>query len=478
VNTLTAKERDIPLCVDLDGTLVQTDMLFESALQLIKRNPIYVLFMVLWLSRGKAVLKREIISRVTIDAKHLPFHLDVLNFVRESRQLRQTVLVTGSDQSMAEQVASATGVFDVVRGSDGVTNLTAHNKRDWLVEQFGEGGFDYIGNDTDDLAVWAVSRRSLAVANSEQIGQFAGVDFHQVFAAHKRDVWDYIGMMRVHQWLKNTLIFIPFLLDKTVHSWAAFATIVLCFFAMSLLASMTYIVNDMLDLQADRLNANKRERSLASGRMTLPAGVATALALAGLVLVLMFFLPAMFNVALMSYLVLTLLYSFHLKRRLILDVCMLAGLHTLRIVAGILAVGAQWSFWLLAFSMFVFFSLAIAKRVAELTNLKNAGRESPLGRAYRVADLPMMSSMGVSSGYISVLVVALFINSDKVQQNYTNPMVLWLLCPLLMYWMGRLWIIAARGDLHEDPIVFAVKDRLSMLIVSIMALVMAVAAFV
>jgi len=468
---------EIPLCVDLDGTLINSDMLIESALLLIKRNPFYLFLMFLWLSRGKAILKREIVSRVELDVESLPYNQNVLDYVKTQSQQRKTVLVTGSDQSIAEAIAAHTGVFTQARGSDGVLNLTNHNKRAWLVETFGKNGFDYIGNDKDDLNVWPDAREAQVVAKSGNVKAFGSQTFSKVFSTESPKFKHFLSMMRVHQWSKNTLVFIPFLLDKSVHSAQNLVLVLLCFLAISLLASATYIVNDLLDLTADRRNATKRKRVIPAGIMPIQYAVVTMLGLGLAVLLLATMLPAAFNSVLLLYLVLTLYYSFVLKQRLIIDVCTLAGLHTIRVIAGTVAVAAQWSFWLLAFSMFLFFSLAVAKRVAELSNLKLSGRDTPVGRAYRVGDLPMLSAMGVATGYISVLVIALFVNSDKVRENYSEPVLLWLLCPLLMYWIGRLWVIAARGALHEDPIVFAVRDRLSQIVFSAVLLVVIAASF-
>ncbi len=468
---------DIPLCVDLDGTLVKTDMLFECALRLLSQSPLYFFHMLVWLTRGKATLKREVVSRVTLEPNLFPFNEEILDYTRQQQALRKTVLVTGSDQTIADYVAHNSKVFDLAKGSDGETNLTAHHKRDWLVSEYGAGGYDYIGNEEDDVVVWSDARHALFAGDTDSASHFADPAFEKIFAVPKPKLCDYLNLIRLHQWSKNTLIFIPFLLDKTVQTWPNFAMALMCFVAMSLLASTTYIINDLLDLAADRLNATKKERALASCRVSISRGLWVSFALFCAFLIVMLFLPIEINLILLFYLACTLYYSFFLKRRMILDVCTIAGLHTLRIIAGMLAVGASWSFWLLAFSMFVFFSLAMAKRVSELTNLRDAGLEPASGRGYRIMDLPMLNTIGVSSGFISVLVVALFINSEKVASTYSQPILLWLLCPLLMYWIGRVWIITARGELHEDPIVFAVRDRVSIAVVTALAVVVASASF-
>jgi len=473
----SANSNSVPLCVDLDGTLVRSDMLIESGLMLIRQQPATVFKLPGWLLGGKANLKHQIASRVDFSNATIPYNEEVVEFVREARGERQTVLVTGSDQRIADLVAEQTDLFDCVRGSDAAVNLTSKNKRDWLVSEFGENGFDYIGNDEDDLSVWPSSRNALVVSPSDGIAKTDNVSFSHVFNAHKTQFRDFLSLLRVHQWSKNGLILVPFVLDQRFGDWPATFAIVLAFLAMSLLASITYIFNDMLDLQADRLNETKAKRALASGRVGLLLGAKTMALLAVLLIVCMAFLPMQFNLVLLSYLLLTLLYSFYFKQAVILDVCVIAALHTLRVIAGTVAIAATWSFWLLAFSMFIFFSLALAKRVAELMNLQKAGLAETVGRDYRVADLPVLLASGVSSGFISVLIVALYINSEKVSQMYSTPQILWLVCPVLLYWIGRLWMITGRGEMHEDPIIFAIKDRVSFDAIGLMAVVVVAAKF-
>jgi len=456
-------DRAVPLCVDLDGTLVRTDLLLESFLTLLREQPLQALRAPLWLAGGKARLKAEIASRVDFSTIELPYRPEIVELIERERGAgRPTVLVTGSHQSLADAVAARAPLFDEVRGSDERVNLTAERKRDWLVSRFGQGGFDYIGNDRDDLRVWPSARRAIAVSSSDGVAADPSIGFERVIDDPKPGFQDYLNLMRVHQWSKNALIAVPFLLDQRFGDPRATFAVVLGFFAMSLLASATYIVNDMLDLQADRRNSTKRHRALASGTVSIARGAVAAGVLGFVALVLALMLPPMFQLALAVYLVLTLSYSFALKRKAMLDVIMLAALHTLRVVAGTLAIGAEWSFWLLAFSLFVFFSLALAKRVAELANLALAGRDMAPGRGYTVGDRAFLTMVGVSTGYLSVLVVALYINSAKVLRVYSEPMLLWLVCPVLMYWIGRIWLETSRGNMHEDPIVFALKDRESL----------------
>jgi len=478
-STTAAVAQSAALCVDLDGTLVHTDLLLESALQLIRAKPLSVFAMPLWLLGGKAKLKAEIAKRVDFLDVRLPLNQPVVNFIKAAKkQGTHVVLVTGSHQRLADAVAEgpAKGLFDEVQGSSELVNLTNVRKRDWLVSRFGDKGFDYIGNDSDDLQVWPNARKALVVSEERGIAESAPIEFDEVFEREAPTFTQFLSLIRVHQWSKNGLIFVPLLLDQRWSDVNADITVLCAFFAMSLLASATYIFNDMLDLQSDRGNATKSKRMLASGRVSIKSGFMIMLGLLMLVAALMVFLPVGFNLILGVYTVTTLVYSFALKEKAIIDVITLAGLHTLRVIAGTLAISAAWSFWLLAFSMFVFLSLALAKRVAELINLDKQGKTDTNGRDYSVLDIPVLQSMGTAAGFLSVLVVALYINGEKVIEIYKQPMLLWLVCPILLYWIGRVWIVTARGHMHEDPIVFVMRDKVSrvsvLLIVSVVAMAM------
>jgi len=459
----------VPLCVDLDGTLLKTDMLYESFIRLIRLQPWCLFLFPVWLIKGKANLKAKIAERVDLTDIVLPFNDDVVKFVSDERTKRPTVLLTGTTQSIANVVASQCDIFDEVQGSSTQVNLTGQNKTYWLLEKYGEKNFDYIGNEKADLPVWETARKAHVVSTKNGISETVGRDFSEKFLIEKPSWKDYLSLIRIHQWSKNALVFVPFLLEYKFNDLNAALVVVLAFLAMCFLASATYIINDMLDLSVDRQNSTKKKRVLASGRISILQGFKVMLILLALTVVLMFFLPWKLDVLLLCYLIFTLTYSFFLKQKAILDIISIAALHTLRVIAGTVAVQTQWSFWLLAFSMFLLFSLATAKRVAELTNLNSSNRKHAIGRDYQVADIPLLIATGVSTGYISVLVVALYINSSKVQELYTQPVILWFLCPVLMYWIGRIWLKTSRGGLHEDPIIFAIRDRTSWFTVAVLA---------
>ncbi|MEE9444355.1 MAG: UbiA family prenyltransferase [Cocleimonas sp.] len=472
--------KKVPLCVDLDGTLIKTDSLYELFLLLFKKNPLYCIVAISWLMKSKAHFKAEITKRVQLSAESLPYNEDVIAYIKAQDPERKILLVTGSNNKVANEIAEYLGLFDEVIASDSTINLTGNNKRDHLVKIFGSGddkdknGFEYIGNEKTDIPVWKVAKKVSVVSQDNSFLKEVQSTFDnvQMFIAPKPSIKNYLKGIRLHQWVKNLLVFVPLFLDHRFNDGQAFMQVLLTFFGLSILASFTYIINDLLDLESDRLNKTKRKRPFASGLISIKQAVVMMAVLFAIFIVILTQLSSSVIIVLMIYLAATLAYSFYLKRVAMLDVTMLAGLFSLRIIAGIVAIDSSWSFWLLAFSMFFFLSLAFAKRFSEIENLRREGREKAAGRGYTIADLPMLNSSGIAAGYISILVVALYIDSEKVQQMYTHPEILWLICPPLLFWIGRIWLITGRGEMHEDPIVFAIKDKVSLMIVSLCGLIL------
>ncbi|MFK8078788.1 MAG: UbiA family prenyltransferase [Granulosicoccus sp.] len=453
---------NIPLCVDLDGTFLKTDMLFESVLCLLKKQPWLVFNVLLWVLGGKANLKAQISRRVDVSELPLPVNQPLLDYLLKASDSRQVILVTGSNQRVADAMKLRYPVFDQAYGSDDTVNLTGRDKQQLLVSQYGEKGFDYIGNDKPDRVVWAAARKAYFAGLSSHQARYADISFEKNFAHESGGLRGVLKMVRLHQWTKNLLILVPLFLDQQLGHFASFAIAMLGFLAFSLMASATYIINDLLDLASDRQNSTKQHRPLASGSIAIKQGLIVSGSLLLSAIILAVFLPPSFTILMLVYLVTTLAYSFALKKEVILDVITIAVLHTLRIIGGTLVIQVEHSFWLLAFSVFIFTSFALAKRVSELTNLRNEGREVASGRGYTVSDLPLLTSAGVAAGYVAVLVIALFINSEKVLQNYNRPEVLWILCPGFLYWIGRLWLMTSRGKVDEDPIVYVLKDKASL----------------
>lgn len=457
----------LPLVVDLDGTLIQTDVLVESGVAFARLRPLQVWRPFVWLKSGKARLKAELARVVELDVTTLPYNPQVIALIERERALGRTiVLATASHRRYAEQVAAHLALFDHVLASEGEVNLSALRKRDALVELFGQGGFDYVGNSDDDVPVWQTARLAYVV-NPERGVEGRARAVSQVFdtlVAPKNTARSWFKALRFHQWLKNLLIFVP-LLASHQGSAAQLLDGVWAFLAFGLCASSVYVLNDVLDVQDDRHHLKKRLRPFASGQLSLLSGLMVCPVLLGAAFALAWWLPPMFSATLLTYYGLTLAYSLKLKRHMAIDVIVLALLYTLRIVAGVFAFSVQPTFWMLAFSMFVFLSLALVKRFAELREQRVLGwTEKSRGRGYYPDDLEMISALGASSGYLSVLVLALYAQDPNTMKLYAHPQVIWLACPVLLLWMTRVWLITHRGQMHDDPVVFAAKDRFSWLV--------------
>ncbi|HEV7402267.1 MAG TPA: UbiA family prenyltransferase [Chthoniobacteraceae bacterium] len=451
-----------PICVDLDGTLFGGDLLFESFLSMLRSDPRVLLLSAGWLARGRAELKKQLATRCLIDFARLPYNDALLEFLRAEKAAGRTlVLATAADRSLAEKVAAHLGLFDRVLASDGTLNLKGAAKGELLSATY-PAGFHYIGNGVEDLPVWAkAGLRSAANASSSTIARLRKLGAIEHQFAGRRTRGAYLRALRPHQWLKNLLIFVPLLAAHKVSDLAASTNALLAFASFSLTASAVYLLNDLWDLESDRQHRSKFSRPLAAGAISIPE----AAALSGLLLVssaaISFALPAGFRLTLLGYFATTCLYSFWLKRKLGLDAVVLTLLYSARLLAGGKATGIPLSFWLLCFSQFFFFSLAMLKRYSELFETCRENREDAPGRGYVANDLHQVAMLGSASGIVASFVVAMFVNSEQVRTLYRSPNLLLLVCPLLLYWLTRVWILAGRGKIHEDPIVFAVKDRTS-----------------
>jgi len=474
----TQSASQIPLCVDLDGTLIRSDLLLESLFGLLKQNLFYLLLLPFWLLKGKAAFKQRIAERVELAVELLPYNEPLLEWLRGQRgQGRPLLLATASNVKYAEQVALHLGLFEGVLASNGATNLSGGRKRQRLMELYGERGFDYAGNSAADLRVWSHARRAVLVNTPAAVARQAEglTEIEQRFQDPTPGLRDYLKALRLHQWLKNLLLFIPLAMSHQLHNPLLLAQAALGFLAFGLCASSVYLLNDLLDLPADRRHPSKRRRAFAAGRIPLHHGVALIpLLLLGALLAALW-LPWEFLAVLGLYYGVTLAYSLRLKQAALVDVLTLAGLYTVRLLAGGAAVAVPLSFWLLAFSMFLFLSLALVKRYSELLVMRQENRDNAQGRGYVVGDLEGLAQFGAASGYLAVLVLALYINSEQVKVLYARPEAIWLLCPLLLYWISRVWLLARRDQMHEDPVVFAIEDRRSHWLVAIGAAILWVA---
>ncbi|HXW72884.1 MAG TPA: UbiA family prenyltransferase [Methylocella sp.] len=461
------------LVIDLDGSLVQTDMLYESFFATLANGFGHYLSMLLALRRGKAHLKAYLADAGPLDCELLPYNDAVLEFARIAKaEGRSVYLATASDQRHADAIAEHLGIFDGVFASDGATNLAGEAKARRLVGAFGEAGFDYIGNSNADIAVWAHARKAYVVGATPSLlrktASLGGTA--ELIHAPRASLGTWVKALRVHQYVKNTLVFVPLL---TAHAFAPHFALnaALAFIAFSLCASSVYLLNDLVDLDADRRHPTKRKRPLASG--------AIPLAHAAFAIPLLFFLAFSFASlvslkfagTLAAYFALTLAYSLSLKRKLLVDVVVLAMLYTTRVIAGAVALPVVPSEWLLAFSMLVFTCLALIKRYVELALRIDKRLPDPSNRNYRLFDLPIVGALAAASCVNAVTVFALYVSSSAVQNIYRYPQALWLICPILLYWLGRAVILAHRRAIDDDPIVFALRDRNSYLCGGLMILI-------
>ena len=452
-----------PLVVDLDGTLIKTDLLIESFLMLLSAHPLKAFGSLLALGQGKAALKARIADEVMIDLHTLPMNQDLLERLRAEKAAgRSLYLASASDRRYVEPLAAHLGLFDGVFASDGENNLAGAAKMRCLCQAFGEGGFDYAGDAMVDMEVWSHDAGVLVVAPSPSLRQAVCDRFPHAEIIGERAIRpkDLIKAMRLHQWLKNLLIFVPLLAAHAIDA-RSLGTCLLAFFCFGFCASSVYLLNDLLDLANDRQHPSKKRRPFAAGLIPLKYGIALIPVLLTISLIMALDLPRSFLGVLAFYYLLTLGYSLWLKRKMVVDVVLLACLYGIRVVAGGVAVSVPLSVWLVALCLFLFFCLALVKRCAELIDRGSMG--SPPGRGYHEQDLPILESMATASGYLSVLVLALYINNPLVGRFYAFPELLWLICIVLLYWISRILVLTRRGQMHDDPVIFAVTDRTSLM---------------
>lgn len=459
----------IPLVVDLDGTLLRSDLLAESGLNYISSTPWRLFTPIKWLFSGKAHLKANLAQSTSVDVTHLPYDQQVVDFIKQEKAKgRPIILATASHKIYADQIAAHLPFFDRVLATDGTTNLSASAKRDMLVKEFGFQGFDYVGNSRADLVVWESAKHAYLV-NPEwgvesKARAFGNVE--NVILTRGNFFYNWARALRFHQWMKNSLIFVPLLASHQLANLHLLGIGIIAYILFGLCASSVYLLNDLLDLSDDRYHLKKRERPFASGQLSLKMGLIVSI----LLLVLAFsgsllLLPWEFTLTLGIYYLLTLAYSFAVKQIIVLDVITLAILYTIRIIAGAFALQVVLTFWMLAFSMFIFLSLALVKRYAELRDARHKGDLKKVrGRGYYPSDLEMISSLGAASGYLSVMVLALYIQDKTTIALYQHPAIIWLACPVLLFWISRTWLLTHRGEMHDDPVVFAVKDKTSLLV--------------
>lgn len=464
----------LPLCVDLDGTLLQTDSLWESCLRLLSHQPLLILLLPLWLLSGKAGFKNKVSQHVELDPSSLPFNTKLLKYLTQQRlHNRHIVLVTAANKKIAEAIADHLNIFDEILASDENHNLSGQNKAKILTEKFGDKGFVYAGNARVDLNVWQHAAAAIVVNAAEKLTKQAKeiTTIEETFPTDKKVSFKVIlKAIRIHQWAKNILIFTALILSHNWFNTAALQSALYAFFSFGFAASSIYLVNDLIDLESDRKHHSKKQRPLAAGILPIQG----AIVIVPVLLLFSFFFAIQVNANFISilviYLVLTTIYSLFLKPIALLDVITLTSLYTIRIIAGAIAISVPLSYWLLAFSMFIFLSLALIKRFSELQNLIHQGETTAVARGYHVDDLPAISLFGISSGYISVLVLVLYTHDLQASTLYAQPDWLWFVAVAVLYWISRMWLLTYRREMNEDPVLFAIHDRNSYVVTLFVAI--------
>jgi 4-hydroxybenzoate polyprenyltransferase/phosphoserine phosphatase len=468
----------IPLYVDLDGTLIYSDCLYESFLRLLRINPFAMLLAFYWLIKGgRQYMKAQIAERVDINIQTLPYNEALIDWLSQEKSSgRDIILATASHHKYAEAIAAHLGLFIRVLASDQHVNLKGSNKARCLVDEAGEKGFDYVGDSNADLKVWAAARSGIIVSNSDKLIRsartvtridriFPGIRCKYSFKA-----------LRPHQWLKNVLLFVPLLTSHAFFDAYALQTALIAFISFSMCASSVYILNDLLDLEEDRQHHHKQNRPFAAGQASIVGGIIVLLVLLVSGFAIAAWVGPDFLVWLGLYYALTLAYSLKLKRVKMVDILVLASLYTIRIVAGAASVNVPLSGWLLTFSMLFFLSLSLVKRYADLVSMKQAGMSGSIpGRQYHTRDSRLIQWLGLISGSLAVLVLALYVGSDDALALYTHTILLWLLVPLIFIWICRVWWAAHENKIHSDPVLFVIRDHFSMFMLCCILLVVVIA---
>lgn len=451
----------VPLVVDLDGTLLRSDTLVESLFAVARTHPLALLKVPLWLAQGRARLKQGLAERATIDVRTLPLDQELLDHLRDQkRQGRRLILASGADEKIACAVAEECGLFDAVMASDGAVNLTASHKRERLVAEFGERGFDYVGNSARDLPIWAAARHGLLMAPSPWVMTAARrvTEVERVFAGRRPGAATYLEAMRLHHWLKNVLLLVPLLVAHRFYDPVMLTNALIGALCFSLTASGVYLLNDLLDLSADRRHPYKMKRALASGQMPIMHALVLLPCLWLAATTIALWLPRPFLAALGIYVALMLAYSIRLKHVTIVDALVLAMGYSLRILAGALAVGVGVSPLLLVCSTAMFFGLALLKRYAELVTLRPGMGPDARVRTYRIADAAIVAGLGVAAGCVAVALLALY---PIIEPSEHPRWPVWMVCGFQLFWIGHMWLMAHRGNIRDDPVAFALRDRIS-----------------
>ena len=454
-----------PLVIDLDGTLIFTDMLYESALQFLKKKPLGIFTLFFKLLQGKTTLKSFLAEHTSIPVALLPYNQELIEYIQKQKLSgKKIILCTASNIQIAQSVAAHLNLFDDVIASDAHINVIGKTKANILNQKLGKGNYTYAGNSKEDIAVWENSKHAILVNTPKDVTHHAKKHGNVIlnFKRQSQHLKNWVKALRLHQWLKNILLFIPLIAAHHIQSIDAWIQLLLAFFAFGCCASSVYITNDLLDLDNDRQHPKKCKRPFAAGRLSIPHG----LIVAGILLLSSFKIASLVNssffIILLTYYGLTSLYSFKLKRMALIDCQLLAVLYTIRIIAGGLATQTPLTFWLLASAFFLFYSLALIKRFSELQLMAQKGQKRTQGRDYHLEDKSLIHGLGISSGLAAVIIFTLYLNSPNVFKLYRQPEIAWGCIPVLLFWISWMWLQTHRGLMNDEPLIFAIKHKTSL----------------
>ena len=463
----------IVVVVDLDGTLILSDSLVESLLTVARKRPLVVPGLLVDLVRGRSEFKAKVADIAWPDPRTLPYNAALLDRLRAWKSDGAIlVLATAANERIANEVAAHLGIFDAVLASTSDLNLKGSAKlfaiRQYLRENNLGDSFVYAGDSSADLPIWSEAAQIVYAGHSAAVyAKAITLGKHIVELRQKRHPLALIRSMRLHQWTKNLLIFVPFFTAFQSFEIGTLFSLVKLFLAMGMVASGTYLLNDLLDLESDRMHPTKRHRPLAAGHVPLTHGIALSGALVSAGLLVASTISTAVLALVGVYIATTVMYSVNLKEKPLVDVLVLAGLYTLRIIAGGETSGTPVSQWLFGFSIALFFSLALLKRAAELIALRQAAGQPMRRRGYAPEDLQVVMVLGGSAAIASVLIFGLFLSSPEVASRYRFPEAMTVTALMLLYWISRLWLVTARGRMTSDPIVFSLTDRVSLLSISL-----------
>jgi 4-hydroxybenzoate polyprenyltransferase/phosphoserine phosphatase len=460
--------KNVALIIDLDGTLILSDTLAENFIEALFTAPRQLLLSSFKMLKGRAALKETVASVMALDPSCLLYREEIVELARSAKaEGRKIYLVTAAHQSIADAVSAYLGIFDGAKGSDGNVNLKGVNKLAWLQDTFSDG-FIYVGDSAADIKIWEAAEVAILVGDGVRFAKKlkSKSNIETLVPRELKSIKDWISELRIHQWTKNLLLFIPLLLSHLTTDLKSVGITVAAFLMLSLIASGTYVINDLADLKADRAHPTKRNRAIASGRIGAMTGFTVGIGLIVCGLVASLLIGLSFSVLVAVYLSLTLLYSFKLKRVPLLDVTMIGVLFTIRVLMGTsIHPTLSYSPWLTSFSVCFFFSLAMAKRHVEVLRAGSSGVSSIGGRGYKATDWPLTLAYGVATSLGSIIIMLLFIALDAGSANtYSKPVWLYLAPAGMFLWTQRIWLLSHRMELNDDPIIFAIRDRVSYLI--------------